>query len=440
MAGARRQQTRKAAPRRRQVKRTYYKGRGKYTPTTTTVAAKQPKAEKTAVQIGKSIGKSIGGALGQAGGFMFNHFFGRGGYTVQNNSLMRANPGNPDMPPIINSMSKDAIREGGVLFRKTEYLGDIISGSAGTFDLNRFAINPGMSETFPWLSQCAQNFAQYEIIGMYFEYRSMSADSLNSTNTALGQIILGTNYNSAEADFGSKNEMENYENSISVKPSQSVRYFVECSPSVTPVSKLYVRSGAVPTGQDIRLYDLGAFQIATNGLQASNVNLGELWVCYEVVCYKSKLFSTLINNCDYFLSRSYAGYINAQPLGGFVTDLSTNTLAMVVEDNELSFPGEIFRVRQYLVHLEWTGSSIATLTYPTLGPSNIYLSTVSYNPQNSAANVTSASIFFLCRIEPGVLDPFITFGAAGALPGSGTGAGRLMVTEIAEDITYTFFN
>lgn len=431
-------QARRVNKRSAPTRRTYYKGRGAYKKTVTTKdkAPKQKLEDRSAVSIGRKIGKEIGSALGTGAGFLYNHFFGRGEYGVQNNSLLRANPGNPDMPQIINSVAAQAARNGGVLFRKSEYLGDVISGSANTFDLNHYHVNPGLSDTFPWLSQCAQNFQQYEIIGMYFEYRSMSADALNSTNTALGQIILGCDYNAGNDDFASKNEMENYENSISVKPSQSVRYFLECNPQVTPVTKLYTRSGDVPADQDIRLYDLGKFQIATNGLQASNVNLGELWICYEVICYKSKLFSTLLNNCNFFMSRSYSGYTNALPLGGFVSDSPDNTLDISVDDTHIYFPGEKSYIQQYLLYLSWDGSAVS-LVYPAISPADIYLSTLFKTP-NSIAGVTEASVMILCRILPNVANPYITFGGAGTIPGLGNG--RLMITEIAENINYQFFN
>lgn len=62
------------------------------------------------------------------------------------------------------------------------------------------------------------------IEGMYLEYRTMSADALNSTNTALGQVIMSAQYNAGNPDFTNKQEMENYEGGVSVKPSQSCKF------------------------------------------------------------------------------------------------------------------------------------------------------------------------------------------------------------------------
>ena len=115
-----------------------------------------------------------------------------------------------------------------VIIRHREYLDDIVSSATpNTFKLQNFYINPGDRITFPWLSQIADSFEHYRIRGMIFEFRSMSADALNSTNTALGQVIMATAYNSALPNFNNKYEMENYEFGVSTKPSCSLMHPIE---------------------------------------------------------------------------------------------------------------------------------------------------------------------------------------------------------------------
>lgn len=57
---------------------------------------------------------------------------------------------------------------------------------------------------------------------------------------------------------------------------------IECERSQTTLSEQYIRFGAVPAGADPRFYDLGRFSIATVGMQAASVNIGELWVSYDI--------------------------------------------------------------------------------------------------------------------------------------------------------------
>lgn len=165
-----------------------------------------------------------------------------------------------------------------------EFLGDIYSSAtAGAFNLQDFPINPGQLASFPWLANVVGvNYQQYRINGMVFEFRSMSADALNSTNTALGSVVMATDYDSTDQRFTSKAQMENTEFGVSCKPSSCMIHAIECARNQTAINELYMRPSAVPSGADIRLYDLGRFSIATVGLQAASVNLGELWVSYDI--------------------------------------------------------------------------------------------------------------------------------------------------------------
>jgi hypothetical protein len=78
--------------------------------------------------------------------------------------------------------------------------------------------------------------------------------------------------------------MENSEFAVSVKPTKDLMHGIECATSQTVLPKLYVRTGDPPSGQDLRLYDLGQFQFATQNNPVQN--LGELWVSYCVEFFK----------------------------------------------------------------------------------------------------------------------------------------------------------
>ena len=143
-------------------------------------------------------------------------------------------------------MTNQSTRE--VVISHREYIGDVVSGPAGTFSLQSYKINPGNPLTFPWLSSIASNFQQYRMQGCVFEFKTTSADALNSVNTALGQIIMATNYNVVQGDFQSKYEMENTEFANSCKPSASMMHAIECAKHLTVLDELYV----APEGQHTR--------------------------------------------------------------------------------------------------------------------------------------------------------------------------------------------
>lgn len=224
-----------------------------------------------------SIGARAGAWLGDRAQSLIQRVTGLGDYSVGTNSLMGNDP-----PRIVNNSKRS------VTISHREYLKDLItSATPGAFQTESFLLNPGDPHTFPWLSQIAPNFQEFRLDGVIFEFKTMSADALNSTNTALGQVIFATNYNPDQADFASKYEMENTEFSSSVKPSCSMLHPIECARHESVLENLYVAPGGnIPAGATDAFYNFGKTQLATNGFQAASVNVGELWVTYEITFFK----------------------------------------------------------------------------------------------------------------------------------------------------------
>lgn len=190
--------------------------------------------------------------------------------------------------------SKTSSGGSGVRISHREYIQDIYSSTE--FQNIAFSINPGLISTFPWLSGSAQNFEQYQVNSMTFEYKTTSVDALNSTNTALGSVGLTTEYNALEEPFYNVQQFENNVGTVVTKPSLSASHTVDVRSSQTPVETLNVRLGEPETG-DLRLYDLGTFQIAVHGMQKSADDepfvIGQLFVTYDISFLKPKLSSGL---------------------------------------------------------------------------------------------------------------------------------------------------
>lgn len=317
----------------------------------------------------KVSGRDLAKAVASKGvGWIWDSLFGNGDYApnamnpfkVGHNSLMKEITANG--PPAVWTTNDRSF-----VFRHREYIGDILSSSvAGQFELQSFAIQPGNATTFPWLSNIARNFQQYNVKGMLFEFVSTSGDALNSTNTALGQVLMCTNYNSAEEEFTSKQQMLQTEFCSNTKPSCSMLHPIECKPSLTTIENLYVREGAVPSDQDIRLYDLGNFQIATVGCQGTSVNLGELHVTYEIEFLKPIQTPGPGGFLSDFWSSS-SGVTVAAPFGTSPALSSGSNGGTTISSQTVTFdeanPGD-----QWLVVYQQTGSARAVGGYvsPTL--------------------------------------------------------------------------
>ncbi|AYP28951.1 MAG: coat protein [Cressdnaviricota sp.] len=315
-------------------------------------------------------GGVAGSMLGKAGGAMISKLFGHGDYSVSNADALKENS-----IALSNAAQMPQFGTGKVAcnFTHREFLGDVISAStASTFKIDSYPINPGLSTTFPWLSGVVgAKFQQYRINGCCFEFRSMSGDSLTASNTALGSVIMSTDYDSADATFSSKQEMENTEYGVSCKPSVNMIHGIECARAQTPVSELYIRAFDVPSGKDIRLYDLGRFSIASTGCQGTNVNLGELWISYSVDVFKAveQVPGYLIPFSQYAL----VGTLPASaPLGTSQPQLLTqaaNSINLTFSANKISWPIDVQVGSIYHVSLNWDRASSA-VTAPVITTGN----------------------------------------------------------------------
>lgn len=285
-------------------------------------------------------GAMIGGALGGAAHSALHAITGYGDYHIRSNTLLETN----SPPAVINSGKEFVIRH-------REYIADIFSasGAANTpsaFANQSFSINPGNATTFPWLANVADRFEQYRIQGMLFEFKSLYSDAVVTQNGSIGSIVLATEYNAGAPPFNTKQQMENYEFAQSAKPSLSVLHPIECARSQNVLSELYIRTGAVPVGEDLKTYDFGDFQIASQGIPLGGagaaVNLGELWVTYEIALLKPKI------QIGAPADSGYAKFSSDALIGAFTTPIpapmsvitkspSTNLNVSMTADNTFVF-------------------------------------------------------------------------------------------------------
>jgi hypothetical protein len=239
-------------------------------------------------------------------GKLMSTITGFGDYKVNRNTVIAGN-------------SVPSFRQGGdgVRVCHREFLFDVVGTVA--FNLNAYFINPGLPGTFPWLSLIAQNFEEYEMDGLVFEYRPSSGSAVSSTSSALGVVILATDYDALNSNFASKQAMESYEYSTSTVPFTGAMHAVECARNKNVLENLYTRTTVVPSGADQRMYDMGKFQIATQGMQSS-YTVGELWVSYDVRFRKPRLLNSPLMFYNHF---------HESPLGTATATLQWGTAGAV---------------------------------------------------------------------------------------------------------------
>lgn len=315
--------------------------------------------------LGTTAGTAAGGALGSLLGSGITYFTGYGDYSIKANSLLKGAPNNM----IINRSNN---KLGGTVFNKTEYVGDILSSpNAGAFKLQTWEFNPGNPDLFSWLSQCSSNWQQYICEGAYIEYRPFSGNALNSTNTALGCITLAGQYNCNDPDFESKQEMEGADYTISVVPSEGVRYFIECERGRNVLDNLYIRGKKntvisndkpVPI-DDKRFENLLKFSCSTSGCQGSNTNLGSLYITYQIRLLKTKLYDTIGMSNSIFRCAN-ADYLTVNAPFGRYTPVYNNIGLKFWNSgtlNGVEFPYNS-QVLEFLVVVKWRADDNASIS------------------------------------------------------------------------------
>ena len=256
-----------------------------------------------------ALGRGLGGAVGK--------WAGMGSYDDSAaNSLIPSGGSGIGVPAFVSSGGES----GAICITHREYVSDIFgngvttsgSGSSvvvtpNSFVVQTYSINPGLAQTFPWLSQIAQNYDEYTIKQLMFSYRSVVSDIGTSTSGQVGTIIMATNYNAAASPFPDKQTMMEYEAAMSAKTTEHQLHGVECDASKKSFGPegLYTRTNPVQTTQDLKTYDWGKFQLGvsntpTRAAQSSgtlpsaagfeNQIIGELWVSYTVELRKPKYF------------------------------------------------------------------------------------------------------------------------------------------------------
>ena len=217
---------------------------------------------------------TAGSAMGKA----FTNVTGMGAYSVRANSLTQT------VPDVVNSK----LKEGATIVRHKEYICDIV-GATGWTSSKSIPLNPALSTSFPWLSQVAGAYEEWEPLGILFEFVTTSGNAVASNNTSLGEVIISSDYNTYNASPTTKQQQLNQVFSVSTVPSCSAIHAIECDPRQNQNARFYTRTGA--SSAPLTATDLCTTTVAVQGQQVAGATLGELWVTYEIALYKPILLA-----------------------------------------------------------------------------------------------------------------------------------------------------
>lgn len=311
--------------------------------------------------VSRRVGRNIGGLAYGLG----KSYLGGGGYVPVGRGEYSGPDGGPSNSLVGGSDVTVPTMQGGdeigsVTIQHREFLGNI-TGSIG-FDVSAFHLNPGLVSSFPWLSQIAVNYEEYEFQQLMYTYTSLLSEA--TASGSVGSVIMSTNYNAGQPEFSSSNDMMNNIGTVSARPTENrVIHGIECNPQKNVMGSYYVRVGSVPSGQDVKTYDMGVFQLATEGMPTDDQLQGQLWVSYNIVLRKPKLFTAAGKGILQDSYKGFDGFQLTKPLGSVLYASPSNTIGTSVAGSydpallrihiHIQFPSTVVQ-GNFMVEVMWT--------------------------------------------------------------------------------------
>jgi len=327
-------------------------------------------------QAGSAVGSSLGAAL--------SRWLGAGDYTVSANSIVQRTLKGSETIPAMHSQNQS------VVVRHKEFLGEI-KGSTGFSVQQIYALNPGMSYTFPWLANLAAQFSEYKIKGLVFHYIPTSGSTISGSNPAVGSVMMQTTYRATDAPPTSKVEMLNEYWACEAAPNESFCHPIECDPKENPFAIHYVRSGSLPAGESQLMYDLGTTFIATSGQPASGNPIGDLWVTYEIELRKPVVASNTASVVDSGFTSNAPGYTPTNTSWFGTSPVYAGNLSLVVSGNTVTFPKGITGTWFLTVRLAGNFTAIDLSGSPSVSNcATSYVNPTSLNPVYYTRTVLSS--------------------------------------------------
>jgi hypothetical protein len=271
--------------------------------------------------------------------------------------------------------------------KSCEYVADI-TGSVN-FAVQQFNVNPGLALLFPWVSQLANLYESYKCHGLRFLFRTESPTS------QAGKVMLMVDWDANDSAPLSKTAMMQ-ERTKADGPTWS-NFDLRCDPQdlLKFGTQRYVRQGLNPAGSDIKTYDVGVLNVATQGCTNTPV-VGEIWVEYDIE-FMTPNTAPVPNSVNI----AGGGSISSAAVLG-TAPVITGTLPVSVNST-----GEIVTFSaagQYLVELYVQGT-LSALVWTASAGSNLKQTIV--NAGNALANGTQSVQSFL--FEANTAGATITF-------------------------------
>jgi len=219
-----------------------------------------------------------------------------------------------------------------VRMSRREFIQEVYPNEAWT--VQKFALNPGLSGSFPWLSGVARNFEKYVINKFTIEYRTAQSTFIP------GKIQMAPDFDASDSAPMSKRELLTYTLATDGPVWQNFDLNLPKGYLMNQ-KKYYVRQDDNFSG-DIKLYDPCNIFIAADPVTTDVQYLGEIWINYDITLFEPQAPELPI---DYSVLGKYylfnQGVTNLKPFGtGLDPNVEFGGLDVVLDmpNSTITFP------------------------------------------------------------------------------------------------------
>ena len=220
-----------------------------------------------------------------------SNYVGRGMYSGGASKKNGLISGSASTMPRMRNLNDET---GTLVVSHRERLSDVFAPADSGFHQDVFTVSPGIEKTFPWLSQIAANYEEYELMQCVFEYDGHSLVGINDTLEVQGSLIMATQMNVKDKAFRDRHEMERFPHASKCAQHGSMAHGVECDPrKISGDGHRYIRIGGLAKDEDARDFDHAKFTIGqyNTPTELYGKEIGQLFVFYTVKLIKPKISS-----------------------------------------------------------------------------------------------------------------------------------------------------
>lgn len=160
---------------------------------------------------------------------------------------------------------------------------ELLSNVQGTIAFNvgqSIPVQPGLSNSFPWLSIMAQGWEEYKFRSIKYCYYTRTG------STTVGSVAIAPDYDAADIAPLTEQAVSAYAGAVEDAPWKDIKCTLKASSLSGALGRRhFIRTGDVPANSDIKTYDVANVFVCTVDASADAIPWGKLWVEYDVDFY-----------------------------------------------------------------------------------------------------------------------------------------------------------